>query len=121
MRGTISYVPLLALPSPLDLHDLDTAFQNLILAGMGVRSTVEHMSLLAARARGGMMQIPNVVESTVAAAAADLLQLLSGSTTASILGRDSCGQLSLRLRSKPRTAVVWLSWACVYWRTMVYI
>ena len=30
MRGTISYVPLVGFPSPLELHQLDTAFQNLV-------------------------------------------------------------------------------------------
>ena len=88
MRGTISYVPLVGLPSPLELHHLDTAFQNLVLSGMGVRSTVERMSLLAAKRNGGM-QIPSVVESLLAATSADLIVLLSGSTTASVLARDA--------------------------------
>ena len=88
MRGTISYVPLVGLPSPLELHHLDTAFQNLVLSGMGVRSTVERMSLLAAKRNGGM-QIPSVVESLLAATSADLIVLLSGSTIASVLARDA--------------------------------
>ena len=56
---------IVGLPSPLELHQLDTAFQNLVLSGMGVRSTVERMSLLAAKRNGGM-QIPGVVESLLA-------------------------------------------------------
>ena len=46
------------------------------------------MSLLVAASSGGL-QIPSVVESVLAAAASDLLLLLSGYTTASILARDA--------------------------------
>ncbi|CAL1132493.1 unnamed protein product [Cladocopium goreaui] len=55
---------------------------------LGVCSTVERMSLLVAASSGGL-QIPSVVESVLAAAASDLLLLLSGYTTASILARDA--------------------------------
>ena len=88
MRGAIAYVPLVGLPPPIELHKIDAAFQHLLLAGLGVRSTVERMSLLVAASSGGL-QIPSVVESVLAAAASDLLLLLSGYTTASILARDA--------------------------------
>ena len=88
MRGAIAYVPLVGLPPPIELHKIDAAFQHLLLAGLCVRSTVERMSLLVAASSGGL-QIPSVVESVLAAAASDLLLLLSGYTTASILARDA--------------------------------
>ena len=88
MRGAIAYVPLVGLPPPIELHKIDAAFQHLLLAGLGVRSTVERMSLLVAASSGGL-QIPSVVESVLPPAASDLLLLLSGYTTASILARDA--------------------------------
>ena len=88
MRGVVGYVPLVGLPQPSDLHAVDAAFHNLVLAGMGVHSTVERMSLLAAKSCGGM-QLPSVVESILAAAGADLLLLLSGRSEASVLARDA--------------------------------
>ena len=88
MLGVVGYVPLVGLPQPSDLHAVGAAFHNLVLAGMGVRSTVERMSLLAAKSCGGM-QLPSVVESILAAAGADLLLLLSGRSEASVLARDA--------------------------------
>ena len=86
MRGVVGYVPLVGLPQPSNLHAVDAAFHNLVLAGMGVRSTVERMSLLAAC---GGTQLPSVVESILAAAGADLLLLLSGRSEALVLARDA--------------------------------
>ena len=110
MRGTISYVSLVGLPSPLELHHLDAAFQNLVLSGMGVRSTVERMSLLAAKRNGGM-QIPSVVESLLAATSADLIVLLSGSTTASVLARDA---LREAMFSPPAQADSLGAWSSIF-------
>ena len=110
MRGTISYVPLVGLPSPLELHHLYAAFQNLVLSGMGVRSTVERMSLLAAKRNGGM-QIPSVVESLLAATSADLIVLLSGSTTASVLARDA---LREAMFSPPAQADSLGAWSSIF-------
>ena len=84
---TINFCPLVGLPSPSQLHAEDSAFQGLLLSGMGVRATAERMSLLVSHQAG--MQAPSVVESVLAATASDLVLLLSGTTPTSHLARDS--------------------------------
>lgn len=88
MRGAASYVPLVGIPAPVSLHEEDACFQRLLLSALGVRSTAERVSLLAASHIGGL-GAPSVVETLVASCASDLITLLSGSSTASLVARDS--------------------------------
>lgn len=88
MRGAASYVPLVGIPAPVSLHEEDVCFQRLLLSALGVRSTAERVSLLAASHIGGL-GAPSVVETLVASCASDLITLLSGSSTASLVARDS--------------------------------
>ena len=88
MRGAASYVPLVGIPAPVSLHEEDACFQRLLLSALGVRSTAERVSLLAAFHIGGL-GAPSVVETLVASCASDLITLLSGSSTASLVARDS--------------------------------
>ena len=73
---------------PADLHGEDAAFQRLVLAGLGTRSTAERASLLVKRSCAGL-QVASVVEAAVASVAKDVLLLLNGNTTASALARNS--------------------------------
>ena len=52
VRGVAGYAPLVGIPSPVSLHEEDAAFQRLLLSGLGVRSTAERVSLLAASQSG---------------------------------------------------------------------
>lgn len=88
VRGVAGYAPLVGIPSPVSLHEEDAAFQRLILSGLGIRSTAERVSLLAASHSGGL-GAPSVVETLVASCASDLVVLLSGVSTASLVARDS--------------------------------
>merc|ERR1711862_436900 len=81
----------------------DASFHRLILRGMGVRITAERVSLLVHRSMGGL-QAPSVVESVVSAVASGLLLLLNGSSTASLLARDSLRQ-AMNLERRRKSAV----------------
>ena len=68
-------LPLVGIPSPVSLHEEDAAFQRLVLSGLGVRSTAERVSLLAASHSGGL-GARSVVGTLVASCASDLVVLL---------------------------------------------
>lgn len=88
MRGVAGYAPLVGIPHPLQLHAEDAAFQRLLLSVIGVRSTAERVSLVAAQQVGGL-GAPSVVEAVAASCASDLITLLSGVSTASGVARDA--------------------------------
>ena len=88
MRGVAGYAPLVGIPNPIHLHGEDAAFQRLLLSVLGVRSTAERVSLVAAQQVGGL-GAPSVVEAVAASCASDLITLLSGVSTASSVARDS--------------------------------
>ena len=52
LGGVLNYAPLIGLPAPADAHREDAAFHRLILSGLGVRRTAEHVSLSAPRSSG---------------------------------------------------------------------
>ena len=87
-RGVVGYVPMVGTPPPSSLHDEDTSFLLLVLSRLGARSSLERMSLTAPRNIGGL-QLPSIVECTVASIASELLYLLNCTTLASQLARDS--------------------------------
>ena len=75
-------------PAPSHLHAEDTAFLLVVLARLGIRSSVDRMSFTAPRSVGGL-QLASVVECVVCAVASERLFLLNGCTLASQLARDS--------------------------------
>ena len=79
---------------PVSLHAEDTAFAVAILAGLGIRSSVERTRLTAPRCVGGL-QLASVVECAVGAVSSELMFLLNGSTLASDLARDTLQEAML--------------------------
>lgn len=84
----ISYGPLVGVPSAPALHQEESAFLRLVLAGLGSRETSERCSLLSSRKHGGL-QLASVVEAMVSAVATDVILLLNGCSLASLVARDS--------------------------------
>ena len=65
-RGVLGYAPLVGTMYPRDLHAEDAALQRLLLHGLHVRVSAEHMGLLVSRKQGGL-QAPSMVEAVVSA------------------------------------------------------
>ena len=99
LGGSLGYAPLVGLPSPATLHQEDAALHRLLLSSLGTRVTAERMSLSASRSSGGL-GVPLLSEMLVASTAADLLLLLNGKSSASLVSRDTLRQA---LRSSPHT------------------
>ena len=91
LGGVLNYAPLIGLPAPADAHREDAAFHRLILSGLGVRRTAEHVSLSAPRSSGGL-GAPLISELLVAAVASDVLLLLNGVEQAAAVARDTIRQ-----------------------------
>ena len=86
IRGVMGYAPLIGPAQAPSLHLEEAEFQRLLLQMLGVRGTVERVSLLARRTKCGA-QLMSVVECAVSAMAR--VNLLNGDTQAALLARDS--------------------------------
>ena len=105
--GVLSYAPLIGIPPPVALHQEDATLHRLLLSSLGTRTTAEHVSLSASRKVGGL-GVPLLTDLLLAAVAADIIVLLSGTAPASLVARDTLRQALLcSAADLPRHAGCW--------------